>query len=1029
MAPKEYFDLLAVVPLEEEVEQVLEAFQLIEDRCTATQLRYVLGDGSSPLRALLVQQEAMGKTNANKAATTALEEFDAGLVVCLGIAGSLSTDAQLGHVCYTGTVIDVYDNAKTTDTKDGALDIQFSPAHYQTQREITAAINFSRLLPGAKEKYLEWQSAQGSFAAELVGGRIVGADGAEESLTPPTARPGLLICGAVSDSKAYNEKLLDLDRKSLAVETESGGIFEAAISHRRPALTIRGISDYALNKGGLEAATKGAVRRIAARNAATFLRLQLGNERLAKVLNDNRAQPDDPARGMTSVGGLKADDPSTIVARVGQEIDDRLRDLCPEFRLQPKGYRLPVPRVGQVDLGTGIEEESEIDPIQVREALAERGSLLVTIPRTYPDNSLPWVLADDLLSAEIAGKQVIPIVVDGGKIAPPRNGLSRVASNLSISKNHLAEVLQYVFIVENIPVTSRTKLNFLLEEMRQWPGAKFVFMFRGDSNILLESDFRASVSADMFVVCDIPFIEIAHFIQKNFSMTDSEAEVVALRLRNTFHAFDLSIHPTYFAGIPRETLTALLQANRRAELIQLAVDGFLTFVVADDKADVALSRTTRARFLRLLAVALRVEKRSFTQEQLIIFTREFAREYDFDIDPMEFLQAFVAKGIIHFEDDQVRFSLPFIESYLLARELTEQPDDALRYFRPDDSDFDLAAFDFYAELGPSAALSGEVTKKLEIWADEFEPPEGRLHVLLTDEVRPSLLGRPDRMNALRRSVRRAIEDVNKGTGNGERKQQTLDIADKVKQLASKSAQAESKRAKNEGSKSDQRLGTAVQAWVTGTVLLGSGAEHMTSDVKRRLASLLVTLGARIIDEWTRVHVAVNFEEIKKELTGEEALRSLLKGDGDQEHKKQLKALVAMLADVLEYTFLAEPLRRTIGYLSEQARHRVLATSVENAKVSGTLEGVILGAWLTDIDSRRGSKALRTAIKGVPPAPFFRVGLAAHFLQRVYWNHWHKDDRIALLDAAEEALKPIDMKFDKPRLKRLIEKSERESPAS
>jgi hypothetical protein len=168
------------------------------------------------------------------------------------------------------------------------------------------------------------------------------------------------------------------------------------------------------------------------------------------------------------------------------------------------------------------------------------------------------------------------------------------------------------------------------------------------------------------VICrNISFVEIAHFIQKNFSMSGTEAEVIALRLRNTFDEFSLSAHPTYFAGIPRETLSALLQANRRAELIQLAVDGFLTFIVADDSSDVNLSRTTRSRFLRKLAVSLNLEKRSYAQSELIEFTKAFSGYHDFDIDPLEFIQGFINKGILHFENDSVRFSLPFIASYLL----------------------------------------------------------------------------------------------------------------------------------------------------------------------------------------------------------------------------------------------------------------------------------------------------------------------------------------------------------------------------
>jgi hypothetical protein len=43
---------------------------------------------------------------------------------------------------------------------------------------------------------------------------------------------------------------------------------------------------------------------------------------------------------------------------------------------------------------------------------------------------------------------------------------------------------------------------------------------------------------------------------------------------------------------------------------------------------------------------------------------------------------------------------------------------------------------------------------------------------------------------------------------------------------------------------------------------------------------------------------------------------------------------------------------------------------------------------------------------------------------VYWSHWKKEDRLALLDAAEEALRPFDVNLNKAELKRLIEQSSR-----
>jgi|SRR5215217_5079180 hypothetical protein len=89
-----------------------------------------------------------------------------------------------------------------------------------------------------------------------------------------------------------------------------------------------------------------------------------------------------------------------------------------------------------------------------------------------------------------------------------------------------------------------------------------------------------------------------------------------------------------------------------------------------------------------------------------------------------------------------------------------------------------------------------------------------------------------------------------------------------------------------------------------------------------------------------------------------------------------------------------------------------------------MESLVHGAWLADIEVGRGAGALNGAIRGLPATPFLRTALANHFLARVYWSHWKKEDRLALLDAAEEALRPFDVTLNKAELKRLIEQSAR-----
>lgn len=1025
---KKYFDMVVIVPLEEELQQLMRVFSPLEDFSTATQFRHTVDGGNSELSTLVVQQEQMGKSSASRAAGSVLNEFDAGLVVCLGIAGGVSADLKLGDVCYSGNIIDVYDNTKTIDAQEGAIDIQFSPTHYTTNREVTAALNFIRTLPTLRPKYEHWQELQGQNARRLQAHPVIGRGGKEEIIYRPSSRNGTIVCGAVSKSTVYNNKLIALDRKILAIETESGGIFEDVGARRVPAVTIRGISDYANDdKKKLEEDTKGVIRDIAASNAASFLKAQHENSSFVRFLQTRKAehQSSTTSVAVSAFRQVEDDLPTTVIA-IGKLIDSKLRELSPEYRLQPKGYRLPVPRIRQANRPSPVGEKIEIPFEDIRDVLSEKSSIILTVPRTYPDHSLPWVFADDLITADFSGLQALPIVVDGDLIRPPKFGIALASHCEGIEQKILLPHVQPIFIVENVPVSSKTKLNFLVDEAKKYPSAKFIFVTRGDLNLIKESEFSSKAAADVYSISEISFLEIAHFIQKNFEMSGQESEVIALRLRNTFNKFQLSAHPTYFAGIPRETLSALLQANRRAELIQLAVDGFLTFLVAEDRADVSLSRTTRSRFLRMLAIELRVEKKNLSQADLINFAREFSDEYDFDIDPIEFIQSFFEKGILHLDGEYVRFSLSFIESYLLARELLDREDLASKYFQMDDPDFDLSTFDLYTELGASNSLVDSIVKHLNKSIDELKSVKSNEHILLTDSIKPAFFGREDRLKAFKDQLGRAVEDVQSSDGDKKRKQRILDIADKVRESAAEKSEQATQASEHEKGGEFDKLGLAVNCWAVGTVLLGAGAEHLNAATKQQIASQLIELATLVIDQWTRAHAQVSFDEIKKDLTSDEALVNFPSRDGKNETKQEKIEIIEGLVDVLEYSFLSEPFRRIIHHLCEQARHRVLAPSVQKAKVEGEMERIIHAAWLTDIDSKRGSGNLKKSIKGLPVSRFFRMTLATHFLRRVYWSHWNKEDRLTLLDAAVDAMKPVQLTINKPQLKRMIENDKPDS---
>ena len=299
------------------------------------------------------------------------------------------------------------------------------------------------------------------------------------------------------------------------------------------------------------------------------------------------------------------------------------------------------------------------------------------------------------------------------------------------------------------------------------------------------------------------------------------------------------------------------------------------------------------------------------------------------------------------------------------------------------------------------------------------PTDELPHVLLTNQIAPRNIRHPNRAAALRKSLRRATSDVQKGMDDTRRKQKLIDLAEKVRVVTANQRRLVEENEEGNGTGGEvTMLSTAVRHWVVATVLLGSSAEHLDADTKRKLSGMIVQLAARIIDDWTRLQMNIDFNVIKEELTKDETISSF---PGGTDEPEETKRLIVGFVDLLEYNAMADPLRRTIGFVCEQARHRVLAKSVENANVDGLVERVIHGTWLADIDSKRGRGVLRKAILDLPITPFLRITLASHYLSRVYWSHWQKEDRLILLNTAEETIRPLDVRIDKSGIKRFIER--------
>jgi nucleoside phosphorylase len=626
---KRYFDVAVVAPLEEEFEAALSpgAFVFKENLSTDRQVRFAVSALGANLQILLVKQGAMGKTETQTAMWMCLSDFQVGSFVCLGIAGGLSSDVKIGDVCFTGSVMDLLDNARASDNPESKAEVAFSPTYYESPLEISVAVSLYRILPESKSEYETWRTTQETFALSQIPDEYPGRNGLPQRIQKPNVHHGLIACGAVSASEDYNNKIKGLNRKVLALDTESGGLFATAKVNQLPALSVRGIADYAgagIDKNEFETKTNGKARLVAATNAASFLTRLLARPQVQKFLIEQSGKLSGKIQAQI---GITINALANTLVSEGERYETKLRDLAPTYPLQAKGYRIPVPRVRLSDdrqqTGAALTE-----PIELRDAVRNSRVLILQIPQQYPDLSLAWIVGRDLLLAHIGDKQLVPCVLEASKLSIPKTGIRELAGPSIISFENSAEA-QLVFVVDDFNFGSKTRTSFLQKEIESFPDAKFLIITRGRSNLFAESDFSGKTSAVIAEVCDISFTEIALFLQKNFEMEGPAAEVIATRLRDTFEKFDLPVHPTYFAGIPGTTLSALLQANRRAELIELAVAGYLSYVVSQDSEPVALSRTTREKFLTALAYEISLEKKSFSEADLAEYATAFAKKFDF----------------------------------------------------------------------------------------------------------------------------------------------------------------------------------------------------------------------------------------------------------------------------------------------------------------------------------------------------------------------------------------------------------------
>lgn len=1022
----EYIDIAFILPLKEEFDQLLKVFRKKQEFVEGTQF-WVELDLGCDITSVAILQDSMGKSAATRATEMLLSRYNVGVVALLGIAGGLANEVAVGDVCFSGSVYDIIENPKVSDGTKGKLKYEYNATPYKTDNYLSFSLKYISLAEDLKNNLESWQTNQYYKAASLIPSEFIGRGNKNELIGIPQIHEGTIVCGSVSKGDIYKSNVCNLDRKLLAIETEAGGVFASAERKSVPAIVIRGISDYAdRNKNKLEEQTSNRSRQIAIDNVMYFVKAQLENSQFLRFLMNRREIYNGAAKASLDAQARLELVPATLES-VREEVHQQLTQLSPEYQGKAIGYRLPLPRVKYAASNATVNPKlKNFDPVSILEAVTKHAVLFLVTPKSYPDNSLPWIVAAELSLIEIGQKQVVPIVIDGGLIKPPTGSLSKYA-NADVDALVREQNATLTFVIYNFDAGSRTRSDFLSSQMELYPTAHFIIISKQGASLTDNTPLLVGTSAEKFELCPISFSELSAFFKRAFNLEDQQAGVLTLRLQNMFKKFNLNAHPSYFAALGNDVLTSLLKANRRSELLQLAVSGFLSFVVAGDKDDIVLSRTTRETFLKKFVYHCEYLKERFDNAALVHFVNKFAEEKDFEIDSILFIRSFQEKGIIHFDEEGfARISLPFIESYLLAQDLADKPSDALLYFDVDSEDFDYPTFDIYCELNVSREIADSIMARMQDSYDRERSMHVEENILLTNSIRPASIDNPRRIKALQDQLEKAVADVVGNRPNSAEKQRILDVAEKIESEARQVKQTrdvEPQQSESVTNSSDLRQ--LFRIWSVAIVLLGAGSEKLDKDPKRKLSKQIVEVGSLLIDRILRTFPRKAFDQLKQDMQADDNIRSLFDIPAHDPIPEKHRVLIDAVIDAYEFSLLGYPMRLVLEQLGNLASQPVLRSSVSSVVSDDAMEHLVARIWAAEIDASREKSALLEAVNALPNVPFLRVSLSSYFIVRVFWNHWLPENRLALLDAAEAALKPLKRTIDKGEIQRMISKASSE----
>lgn len=999
--------ILAVIALDEEYEAFLNSFPLRQDFSTDTQMLFEHEVADNQVKLFSILSNKMGAKSSGFATENAIKTFKPHAVIVIGIAGGLTNDVKVGDVCISNEIIDVLHNNKVVDCVLGSKkkeSISFSPDFHPVDADYISTFRFLKIHPNLKHLYSEWKADAKRNELEI---------GVTNTNLEYDLQIGAMVCGPVSASKAFNEKLKGIDRKFIAIETESGGVFSVCEQHKVPAIAIRGISDMAdANKNILENENSGNYRKLAMENAIDLLKIQLKNKRFYDFLKKKSLT-------QTEDIGTCFDLSSDIVPRLDREIKARLREVCASFHTKSENFYFPLPRIQKFISGNNPVEGEINSPEIFQEALKENKRIFVKIPRTFSGINLGLYLSYHLIRAQIDDKQILPILVDGKQISPPNKGLNRNSPDYLRDEKLNSELFTKVYIIEEPEFTSFTKTNFLkLEILKE--NSYIIILSKTEDKAGTIDGFLNETETVEYTTTRISFSETAIFLEKTFDMQPFEAESVAIRLENTFRKFKIEVDPSYFTLIQQDTLIALINANKRAELIQFAVQGLLSLIVAYDPSAVKLSRTTRERFLERIC-KYKIERQvSYIQDtDLAQLASDYLQEFAYDIDQSEFLSPFFKSGLLYVFHGRIYFSYPYLESYLIARTLRNDERLAIKYFNPEEENFDIYSFDLYSEMGPSDQVINTICQYAEFFVALANETYGSTSVYDDKKSELNNIVNSVNISKVSESINKMADKLQKSENSNNirvEKQKILDTQNHVITSYNKRKKDNDVHLEKNIQEEFYVLDGLSRASVATLTLLGSGAESINKIEKEKTIDACMKCNERFASVWTINRLRMNFKTLKDEMLSDKNVEEFIKEmDLDRKDLVKIKKDINVFISLVQSNVTMEPISRILNNICSIAGVRVLSPIVSSYQSDNPLVRVLKSIWLMEAHPSEGYEAIKESFSTYRGANIVRIASSYLLLNRLYWLHYQTSNSGYFSNAAKRVVAPVGVSYNQKTL--------------